>query len=186
MKYIMIDFFALMTKTERAMFDYIYNAIFRANRQTVFSYSSKLGYPGTSFSNGISNLSKVTANEWVGIMFVSAALCATVRGHLIFAKNMMTKWEKVVNEWKTRQQEANQSENQTSHTEPTHSSNSTAQETTSDEPPQDNEYDRDGNDDDSVDAEITAETVFEDDPVAYASVWDVGDREPYIDFLFLF
>ena len=95
----------------------------------------------------------------------------------------MTKWEKVVNEWKTRQQEANQSENQTSHTEPTHSS---TQETTSDEPPQDNEYDRDGNDDDSVDAEITAETVFEDDPVAYASVWDVGDREPYIDLLFLF
>ena len=33
---------------------------------------------------------------------------------------------------------------------------------------------------------ITTETIFEYDPVAHASLWDVGDCEPYIDFLFLF
>ena len=103
-------------------------------------------------------------------MFVSAALCSTVRGHLILAENMMKKWEKVVTEWKARQQvSTNNGDKATS------------------EEPQDSEYEREGDDDDNnEDSAITTETVFENDPVAYSSVWDVGEREPYIDFLFLF
>ena len=189
MRYIMIDFFTLMTKTERAMFDYVYNSIFRASRQTVFSYSSKLGYPGTSFSTGISNLSKVTANEWVGIMFASAALCATARGRLIFAKNMAKKWNKVVAEWKKRQ--AKQTSKTTNKT--CQADLDQVQETSEpiadneDDTPPDEEYERTRlDDDDSVDIDITAETVFDDDPVAYRSIWDVDEREPYIDFLHLF
>ena len=99
-RYIMMNFFNMMTKTERAMFDYLYNSIFRANRQTLFSYSSTHGYPKTMFSAGISSVSNITANEWVGIMFVSAALCVTIRGQLIFADTMKKKWEKMVREWK--------------------------------------------------------------------------------------
>ena len=37
-----------------------------------------------------------------------------------------------------------------------------------------------------IEVQVTSETVFDDDPVAYASIWDEGEREPYLDFLLLF
>ena len=121
-------------------------------------------------------------------MFASAALCATARGRLIFAKNMSKKWNKVVAEWKKRQ--AKQTSKTTNKT--CQSDVDQVQETSEpiadndDDTPPDEEYERTRlDDDDSVDIDITAETVFDDDPVANRSIWDVDEREPYIDFLHL-
>ena len=58
-----------------------------------FSTSSKLGYPSTSFANGVTNLTHVTANEWVGITFICAAMCVMVRGRLIFKETMEKRWK---------------------------------------------------------------------------------------------
>ena len=246
MKYIMTDFFALMTMREKAMFDFLYSSFFRANRQSVFSYSSSWGYPRTSFSAGISNVTKVTANEWVGTMFVSAALCVSVRGHLIFASTMAEKWKKVVAEWKQwckeeeerrkkkeeekerkrkknelekkkkKRQRMGTGQNNVSSTNNKrqrqskknpvvhHSIADASSDSDENDSPVDDSYEEittnindnlpghvQENEDyqycePDIEVQVTSETVFDDDPVAYASIWDEGEREPYLDFLFLF
>ena len=106
LRYICTVFFSLMTGGQRAMFDFVLHQVFRASRQTVFSYSSKHGYPCTSFPNGVSNLTHVTANEWVGIAFICASLCVTIRGQLIFSDQMDKKWNQLVKDfWNKKKQE---------------------------------------------------------------------------------
>jgi hypothetical protein len=96
MQYVAIVFFSLMTQPERAMFDFLTYQIFRANRQTVFSTNSTHGYPNTVFATGCSNLTRMTASEWVGVCFVCASICVMVRGQLIFQDTMARKWKKLV------------------------------------------------------------------------------------------
>ena len=177
MKYVMTDFFLLMTKKERAMFDFVYNQIFKSNRQSVFSFSSSDGYPKTKFSKGVSTISYVTANEWVGIMFTAAALCVTVRGQLIFAETMKQKWEKNIKEWK--EWKANRSSLATDNGNRNDASPQNDDQRGGD--PDDDDYEED-----EEDLKEARESFFADDPVAYQSIWDNGEREPYLDFLELF
>ena len=185
-------------------------------------------------------------------MFVSAALCVSARGYLIFAKTMAVKWKNVVEEWKQwcktqeeirKQKEAEENQKKkekednkkkkekrkgkkgktkqgkTQAQERTRKRrvlnnrkiHSIADDSSEDEPDsfvneeakkKDNEETDVPNvnkdtgsvlDNDEhlhcepdIETQITSETMFDDDPVAYASIWDEGEREPYIDFLHLF
>lgn len=86
-KSIIGSFIGLLTEKGKKHLDYLAIDIFRSYQQSSLA-DPALRFPKTNFSKGISNLTLLTAKEWVGLAFVLAIILETERGHKLLGDHL--------------------------------------------------------------------------------------------------